>query len=162
MLDFEIDRCTRRCAATDRELAEGEEFFSVLVRDGAEVRRRDYCLAAWPGPPAEAIGWWKSRMPVSHSKKPKLAPNEVLLNYFRELAAEPQRADMRYVLALWLVRRRVLRPEDPQSHHLDGAWIALDCPRDEQRYQVQVVSPPEERFAEIETELARLLYADAH
>lgn len=160
MLDFEIDRCTRRCAATDRELAEGEEFYSVLVADGAEVKRRDYSTAAWTGPPEKAIGWWKSRMPTADSRKPRLAPNEVLLNYFRQLADHPEQADVRYVLALWLVRRRVLRMEEPQTVHTPGSVVSLYSPRDDASLTVEVAWPADERVAEIEHQLARLLYAD--
>ena len=57
-MDYEIQRCTRRCAATEREFAPGEEFFSVLVAEGAELRRLDYCAEAWEGPPENATGNW--------------------------------------------------------------------------------------------------------
>ncbi len=31
MIDYEIQRCTRHCAASGRELVEGETFYSVLL-----------------------------------------------------------------------------------------------------------------------------------
>ena len=39
MLDFEVQRCTRRCAATDRELKPGETFYSTLVVVGAKPNK---------------------------------------------------------------------------------------------------------------------------
>ncbi len=51
MLDFEIQRCTRRCAKTDRELAAGETYYSVLISTGGKVERRDYSAEAWEGSP---------------------------------------------------------------------------------------------------------------
>src|SRR5205823_2882181 len=63
LLDFEVQRCTRRCAATDRALAPGDECYSVLEVDGAKVIRKDYCSEAWKGPAEAAFGWWKSCVP---------------------------------------------------------------------------------------------------
>ena len=63
MLDFHVQRCTRRCAGVDRELLPGETFYAVLVTEGAEVVRLDFSESAWQGPPDDAIGWWRSRIP---------------------------------------------------------------------------------------------------
>ncbi len=91
-MDFEVQRFTRRCAATDRELAPGELFYSVLLAEGAEVVRHDYAAEAWNGPPVEALGWWKSQLPAADAKpkKPQWAPNDVMLRLFDELAERPE------------------------------------------------------------------------
>ena len=109
LLDFEVQRCTRRCAATDRALEPGDVCYSVLEMNGADVVRKDFCAEAWNGPPEAAFGWWRSRMPEPTAKKIKLAPNDVLLELFDQLADRPDQQDLRYVLTLLLVRRRVLR-----------------------------------------------------
>src|SRR3954447_12544560 len=109
-MDFEVQKTTRVCASTGREIAAGETFYSVLVREGVEVRRQDIAADAWTGPPADAVGWWKSTMTERDAKKgPKLAPSEVLLELFRELQDAAERGDLRYVLTLLLIRRRLLR-----------------------------------------------------
>ena len=89
LLDFEIQRCTRRCAATDRALEPGEICYSVLESRGADIIRKDYSKSAWSGPPAEAFGWWKSRIPELSAKRIKLAPNDVLVELFEQLAERP-------------------------------------------------------------------------
>ena len=58
-MDYDVQRCTRHCAVTGRELAEGEEIFSSLVVEGAQVRRRDYAAEAWTGPPEGVLGFFK-------------------------------------------------------------------------------------------------------
>ena len=118
LLDFEVQRCTRRCAATDRALEPGDDCYSVLEVQGADVIRKDFCREAWSGVPENAFGWWKSRVPEPTAKKIKLAPNDVLLELFDQLADNRSKQDLRYVLALLLVRRRVLRVDvtDDQSH----------------------------------------------
>lgn len=189
LIDFDIQRCTRRCAATERELLPGEEYFSVLMpgdlatnREGVE--RADYSLPAWTGPPAEALGWWKSRLPNGKNGKPKLAPNEVLLALFDQWAEEPERVEARYVLALLLVRRRIFRLEEGVS--FDAAPQAQDaglklmseeatedpstesdepqeklhlyCPKQDTWRETQVADPSAERSQAIQAELLELLY----
>jgi len=156
-MDFEVQRCARRCCVSSRELREGETYYSALVPVGSAVERRDYAAESWTGAPEGALGWWKAQVPTPQSKKARLAPSDVLLEYFNELAERPEEQDTRYVLALLLVRRRVLRMEEGD----DDERLTLYCPREDATYQVAVAMPDEARAAEIQDRLAQLLYADA-
>ncbi|MHB8902977.1 MAG: hypothetical protein ACYC6Y_29805, partial [Thermoguttaceae bacterium] len=159
--DYEIQRCSRRCAATEREFSPGEEFFSVLIAEGAELRRLDYSAEAWKGPPDHATGWWRCRMPSASQKQMHWAPNDVLLHFFEELENKPERADMRFVLGLLLVRRRVLREDDRTRDEQGRETTVLFCPRNDKSYSVPTVLPAAARIAEIQEELAQLLFAKA-
>lgn len=161
MLEFEVQRCTRRCAATDRELQPGETFYSVLQPAGAEVKRSDYCQESWQGPPTDALGWWKSQMPTPTSKKMHWAPNDVMLHYFEQLENQPDKQDVRYVLTLLMIRRRVLRLEETEQDDEKGEVLVVYCHRNENEYKVTVRPPTEERVNQIQEELTQLLYADA-
>ena len=160
MLDFEVERCSRHCATSGRALAEGETFYSVLQSSGGHLTRQDYSVEAWTGPPADAVAWWKSKIPFSDAKKPKLAPSEVLLKLFAELEQDPSQADKRYVLALLLVRRRLLKIEESAEHD-PAETLHLYCPRDDATFVVPIVMPNEARVSEIQDELSRLLYTAA-
>jgi len=161
MLDFEIQRCSRSCAKTDHEFAPGEEFYSVLVSEGSEVVRYDYSQQAWEGPPDEAIGWWKSQMPEANARRANWAPNDVMLDYFQQLEEQPGKEDVRYILTLLMIRRRVLRLDDSELGEDGVERMIVFCPRNETEYHVPVVSPDPVRASEIQDELARLLFADA-
>jgi len=156
MIDYEVSRCTRRCAATDRELQPGEAFYSVLLPSGGQVIRQDFCVAEWKGPPENAIGWWKSTM-ADASRKPQWAPHEVMLEFFEGLEQDPTREDLRYVLALLLVRRRVLRLEAEETDAIGRTVQVLDCSRKEIQYRVPVVLPEPQRAVELQAQLALLL-----
>ena len=133
MIDFEVQRCTRRCHATDRELKPEEHFYSVLVADGADVVRRDYSESAWEGPPEEALGWWKSQMPSADGNKVNWAPNDVMLHYFAQLDGVAEKADVRYVLALLMVRRRILRLEESETDEQGREVLVLSSSRNEEQ-----------------------------
>ncbi len=160
-MDYEIQRCTRRCSVTDRDLAPGEQFYSAIFSEEAELVRYDYSVDAWSGPPQGAVGWWKSRMPVANEKRMRWAPNDVMLEFFEQLGQQPDKRDMRYVLALLLVRRRVMRLEEKESDENGGEVLVLYCPRRETTYKVPESTPDESRIEAIQEELARLLFADA-
>jgi hypothetical protein len=161
MIDYEVQRCTRHCADTGRELQPGETFYSTLVTDGAQVVRHDYSQQAWHGPPEGVLGWWKARMPERDAKKLHWAPNDVMLELLEGLETQPDKQDLRYVLALLLIRRRVVRLEDTQRDESSREVSVLYCPRRETTYRVVTVMPSEQRTAEIQEELARLLFANA-
>ncbi len=161
MIDYEVQRCTRRCATTGRELAPGEEFFSTLVAEGANVVRYDYAPEAWQGPPAGVLGWWKSQMPEKAAKKLHWAPNDVMLELLETLETQPDQKDKRYVLSLLLIRRRVVRLEEVERGASDEEISVLYCPRRDTIYRVETRMPSDERVAEIQAELAQLLFADA-
>lgn len=161
MLDFVVQRCTRRCHVSDRELRPGEMFYSVLVADHGDVVRRDFAEDAWQGPPAESLGWWKSQMPAANARKMHWAPNDVMLHYFQQLGDDAPEADTRYVLALLMIRRRVVRLESTEQDDEGQETLVLFCPRSENEYRVKVATPAPPRVQAIQEELARLLYADA-
>jgi hypothetical protein len=156
-MDYEVQRCTRHCAATGRELAPGEAYYSAMVVEGAEIKRLDYALDAWQGPPPGAIGWWKSQRPEPGTRPSHWAPNDVMLDFFDRLESEPENQDMRYVLALLLVRRRVMRLEDTQHDEHGGELLVLYCPRRDTTYQIPALVPEPSRIEQIQDELARLL-----
>jgi hypothetical protein len=160
-MDFEVQRCTRHCSKTERELAPEETFYSVLLFENNQVVRRDYCEQAWEGPPEGALGWWKSKMPGRSARKYNLAPNDILLEYFTELEGQEDKNDVRYVMALLLVRRRIARLEDTEIDDEGNEVLVLYCPRRDVTYRVEVAPPDEVRTNQIQDELAELLFANA-
>ena len=114
MVNYEVPRYSKICAATSRELKPGEWFYSVLLAEKGNIRRLDYSPDGWEGPPSyqeddgiDLIGYWKSRLPSPNDNKIKLAPNDILLNLFDQLSDQLDKQDMRYVLVLLLIRRRI-------------------------------------------------------
>jgi hypothetical protein len=155
-MDYEVQRCTRRCAKTHRVLEPGENYFSTLIVEGAKVVRYDFAEEAWSGPPDGSLGWWKSRVPTGESKRASWAPSDVMLDLFDELEHQADKQDLRYVLALLLVRRRVLRLEDTVHAEPGVEQLVVRCPRRETTYRLAVMDPSEARVQVIQDELAAL------
>lgn len=125
---YPISRSTGRCAATGREFALGEAMVVALVEvEGREdLQRLDYSAAAWaegarPGM-GQAAGMtlfasWRGAYQPGDTKKKLLLGDDELLDLFEQLAAsdQPRQRAFRYVLALLLVRRRILVYEGQQA-----------------------------------------------
>jgi hypothetical protein len=156
LFDVEVTPCSRQCAATGRTFAAGETYFSTLhIESGAPVRR-DYSAAEWRGPAEGVIAWWKSRL-ADDSAKLKLAPQDVLLNLFVELAGRPDEADFRYVLGLLLIRRRILKLDETRRDAA-GEVLVLDCPRRDEQYELPVANPDLQRTEALQQRMVELLY----
>ena len=157
VVDFDVQRCSRVCAITQRELGPGDQYYSVLVRDGASVERQDIFSEAWSGPPGECIAWWRSVVPDPQHAKLHWAPHDVMLHYFAETDDDAAKADVRYILALLMIRRRIFRLEETEIHESGVEEMILFCPRTETEHRVEVTPLNAERADEIQALLADLL-----
>jgi hypothetical protein len=156
-MEYEIQHSARHCSVSGREFTPGETYYSVLLAEGADLKRYDYAADVWQGPPPEAIGWWKTQVPERDARRKHWAPNDVMLDFWDRLADQAEKQDMRYVLTLLLVRRRVFRLEEEKLDPQQRAWLVVYCPRRETTYHVPAVMPEPARVEQIQEELAALL-----
>jgi hypothetical protein len=108
MQEYSIQRSQRRCQSTDRPFGPGESYYSAVLVRGGELRRMDMASDAWTGPPEGALGWWKCRVPEKRRGAPKPAPAHILLSALESLLEDGNQPILAYLLALLLVRRRIL------------------------------------------------------
>ncbi len=182
MHDYSISKCTRRCAISGRSLEPDESYVSVIVSKGDDVARMDVAASSWTGPSEGTIGWWRNKMPAAAARKLRPAPSGVLLDTLSDLLNRPGKEALAYLLALLLVRRRVLQEDhdllasDSQINHSatpEDALLGetdevplwnLVCPADGRQWNVPIVVPrtvqPKSSFDELQAELKTLLYTD--
>lgn len=113
---YEFGRRTGVCAVTGRAFAPGDSYIAALVEkppeQGEGLDRVDYCIEAWASSarPERLFAFWRATLETDDAHKPTLIDNESLLGLFEQLegATEPKRLAFRFVLALLLVRKRLL------------------------------------------------------
>jgi len=157
MLDFDITRCSRKCSVTGREIQPGEDVHSVLIRDGSEIIRRDYCTEAWEGPPENCVGWWTTHIPQPPSTGQKMAPPEVLVQLFDQLNQSGEKPELCFILALLLIRRKLLK-EEPQASESSGNHWLLKCPMNNSTYELAVQRITSAQAVRLQEELVQLVY----
>lgn len=161
--DYDIARSAGQCVDCGRTMEPDEEFVAAVVDAGGELTRRDYCTAcwgAWDRNDPNLYGVWRSRVPRPAEKKKQFVDNEVLVSFFDclEGAEEPARVSFRFVLALVLMRKKLLaydglKKEDDQEiwrmHFRNGRAC-------------EVVDPKldEEKIAEVSAQLGQIMETD--
>ncbi len=162
----DIPKPTKICAKSGKELVPGDTFFSVLHEERGDMKRRDYAPEHWECPIEEQgpqtnktlIGWWKTKLPDASDKKMRLAPDDILLHLFEELALQPEKADMRYVLTLLLIRRHLFRYEREEMNEKGQKMLSVYAIKENATLEVPIALPDKERLEAVQKELAELLY----
>ncbi|MGI9467574.1 MAG: hypothetical protein ACR2OA_10675 [Rubripirellula sp.] len=157
--EYKVSRCTRQCHHLKRPLREGEWYYSVVLESGDDFVRQDYAAESWSEPPDGAVGWWKCRMPTSDEKKMVLAPIEVLTDLLRQMGNQPEKAKSRYLLALMLMRKRVIRPVETDEAQVDLMQVEVIATGAEIDIPVCVINRGESE--QLREELDQLLYCEA-
>ena len=138
---YNIQRPTGRCVMTDKPLEPGDRYIAALVEaeavpsgedpkeaeaasDGEQaadsgLRRVDISLEAWEQGqrPEWVFSFWQSTVPMPNEKKKQFVDDAVLMNLLVRLedTDQPQRLAFRFVLALILMRKKLLRYEGTEK-----------------------------------------------
>ena len=158
---WEIARPSGACSVTGRTLIEGEEYYGVLFEDGETFRRVDYSVAAWSGPPEGAFCYYKGRVPARHKKKQVFIDDDLLINFFLRLADETDesRLHFRFVLALILMRKRLLRYEQT-VHDAGHEFWQMRLLREQSLHRVFNPRLTDEQVAGVSAQLGAILHGD--
>lgn len=158
-MELKIHRPLAACAHTGRPFAAGEIFYSTLVRAAGGLERIDCCAEAWQGPPPHALAWWRSLHPATEAVGSTLAPPDILLDVLEQLDGRPEDAALRYLLALQLVRRRVLRIVERPADEPARDELVLACRKRDIEYRVRIVPSRQATAAGVEERLSSLLWS---
>lgn len=158
---WQVETSTGKCAATGRVLNEGEQFYAVLFEVGESFRRADYSLQGWQGPPEGAYCHFKTRVPVKEKRKKLLVDNEVLAEFFRRLEdeTEPVRVQFRFVLALILMRKRILRYDGTTTEESREIW-QMTLTRDQSTHRVVNPHLTDVEIEGVSKQLSAILHGD--
>jgi len=151
---------TRRCNATGRALEPGERFVATLIEAEDGLERRDYCPQAWEHDArdrAKPLAVWRAVVPEKDAPAGPIVDPAEVLELFESLdgCEDPTRTALRYVLALMLVRRRVLEYEGTRGGVLEVR--TKGAIEDATRYRVPDPNLDDARIAEVGAQLESVL-----
>ena len=163
MMDFQIRKSTRRCHQSGRELVPGDVYFSELVPEGdgdSGLIRHDYCEDAWNGPSDSAVGWWRSRIPLRDSNRVYWVSDSLLLDYFLHQRNQPDNADRVWLMAMLLLRKKLVKQVDDFVDESGTRHLGLRLPEQGADIQVIAVAVEPAVAAAIQDEFAEHLFTD--
>jgi len=116
--DWNIRSRAEVCDATGKPFQEGEIFYTALFREEDEFRRADLCEEAWnarSSDPAAPVPFssWRSKFEPPAPPPPEPLPRDDAEGMLRRLleSNDPAHVNTRYLLAVMLERKRILRPQ---------------------------------------------------
>jgi len=120
--------------------------------------RADLCTACFEAEDAPApYSWWRTEVPEPDRRRAPLdlqVAREFLVRLLDEGA--PERANLRYLLALLLMRKRLVRVEEQFRDAERGELMVVTVPPDETLHEIPCPELGEEETAQLRDELGRL------
>ena len=116
--DWNIKSRSEVCDATGKPFEEGETFYTSLFQDGEGFRRTDLCEEAWNARSADPeapvfFSSWRSKFEPPAPPAPEALRRDDAEGMLRRLieSNDPAHTNTRYLLAVMLERKRILRPQ---------------------------------------------------
>lgn len=125
MTEYEIGKSAGLCSACQQPLAPQSDFYSAVFERANGFERRDFCSACWAGPPSDSFCHFKARAPTREARPRVFIDDNALVEFFLRLGAhtdDPTKCDFRFVLALILMRKRILKYERTTRREGQETW----------------------------------------
>lgn len=167
MNEWTMTRRNETCAACGHAFAVLEPFVAYLYElpaagpsreDGPAFERRDYCVACPPPSDPPPIAHWRTRRPEPSQRRAMPFDREGVLRVFEDLesATESDRLRFRFVLALLLWRRRVLKFDETRQAPGGESW-RFHLVGGERRYDVLRPELDDEQIERLSAQLEQVV-----
>jgi hypothetical protein len=146
------------CAMTHRAFAEGEQFYTLLFRDGNGFRREDLSEEAYASrnENIRPFSFWKSRYEPPPAAPPEPLAKENAEELLRRFLAENAQPNACFVLALMLERKRVLKQISTETTER-GAVLIYEHAKNGDVFIVPDIQLRLDELESLQTEVAQLL-----
>ena len=143
---YPVSKATGRCAASEVVLEPGEPCVATLSEVPEHgLTRLDYSMTAWEAGtrPPGLFSFWKTIVPDRDAKPNPLVDDNVLVMIFEQLAEDeqPRRIALRFVLALILMRKRLLRFLGRREDDGGVVWLMRPKGASPETDPVEVIDP---------------------
>ena len=158
--DWNMPRRAESCVACQRTFNVGETFRAFLYETREGYVRRDYCDGCPPDATMPPVGAWKTHRPEPTARKTVPFDREAMYAFFERLddSADPPRRQFRFVLALLLWRKKVLRLDQTVADVTGEVW-EFSAARGEATFRVPRPELAEEQLDRLSAQLEQLLAA---
>ena len=156
--DWEMPRRGDVCCVCQKSFEPGDDLRAYLFETPEGYQRRDYCLNCPEPTDPSIVGSWKTRRPLPAAKKTQVFDREAIFQLFTTLedAEAPERIQLRFVLALLLWRKKVLKFVNTETRENRETWLYA-MPKSDARYAVIRPDLGEEQLERLGEQLEALL-----
>jgi hypothetical protein len=111
-VEWSVNRGSHVCSLCEKTFPEEEVYLSALYDENNEFLRKDFCLECWDKEGNEkSFSYWKTKISKKPEKVEIYAKIDIFYDLFNKLENEKDlsRVNFRYVLSLYLIRKKVLK-----------------------------------------------------
>ena len=161
MSEWDINKPLGQCFGTNRTIDPGEEYVGALVRTEEGLQRRDFCTDYWESEKPDVFCYWKTKLPHPDQKKQLFVDDQMLMAFFERLEkeTEQEKINFRFVLALILMRKRILKYDDTRIDDDREIWC-LRIVGDKQIADVVNPHLDEEQIEQLSSQIGEILQTD--
>ena len=161
MSEWEINKPLGQCSGTERTIESGEEYFAALVETEEGLQRRDFCADYWGDQKPDVFCYWKTRLPEPNQKKQLFVDDQMLMAFFERLEkeTEQEKINFRFVLAMILMRKRILKYDETINKDDKEIWRLRIVG---EKHIVEVVNPhlDDEQTEQLSSQMGEILHTD--
>jgi len=161
MSEWEINKPLGQCSGTEKTIESGEEYFAALIETEEGLQRRDFCAEYWESQKPDVFCHWKTRLPEPGQKKQLFVDDQMLMAFFERLEkeTEQEKINFRFVLAMILMRKRILKYDETKTVDDKEIW-RLRIVGDKRI--VEVINPhlDEEQIEQLSSQMGEILQTD--
>ena len=158
--DWPIKSRADVCAMTNRPFVAGEQFYTLLFREGTGFRREDLSEEAWASrnENIRPFSFWKTRYEAPPATPPETLPKENAEELLRRFLSENKQPNACYVLAVMLERKRVLKQIKTEETE-NGRVLIYEHAKNGDVFIVPDVQLRLDELETLQSEVAHLLQA---
>jgi hypothetical protein len=161
MDEWEINKPLGQCYGTGKKIEHGEEYFAALIEAEEGLQRRDFCADYWESQKPDVFCYWKSRLPQPGQKKQIFVDDQMLMAFFERLEreTEQEKVNFRFVLALILMRKRLLKYDETTIENDKEIWRLRVVG---EKNIVEAINPhlDEEQIEQLSSQIGEILQTD--
>ena len=161
MSEWEINKPLGQCHGTEKTIEYGEEYFAALIETEEGLQRQDFCADYWASQKPDVFCYWRTRLPEPGQKKQLFVDDQMLMAFFERLGkeTEQEKINFRFVLALILMRKRILKYDETKTVDDQELWRLRVVG---EKHIVEVINPhlDEEQIEQLSSQIGEILHTD--
>jgi hypothetical protein len=160
MTEWDIQSRADACTACQKPFADKEAYQTLLGIDATGYVRRDLCGACFASAPRDGVvSYWQGEYKLPPPPPPEAIPKENAETLLRKLveSTDPSHAAARYILAVMLERKRILKHRDTVREENGDDLLVYEHARTGESFTLPDPHLRLDQLAHVREEVAALL-----
>jgi hypothetical protein len=164
MTEWDIQSRGNACTVCQRPFADKEAYHTLLSIDASGYQRRDLCGGCYASAPRDGVlSYWQGEYKVPPPPPPEPIQKETAETLLRKLveSTDPAHAATRYILAVMLERKRILKHRDTVREENGAELLVYEHARSGESFTIPDPHLRLDELTQVQEEVAALLHPGA-